>query len=154
MEQVEAERDGVLEAICRVKEQLQSVTDEMCQVGPEANSDQDCSHDVSSGGSSSGSGSSRRSTGSFFGDIQSDIRHKESEIQSLRWVVESSPLLLSLSFSHPFCVLCHHSSDCKQARLRRVYHRFEKLLQHAKSRSVLLCNIIIILLHLRISLFI
>jgi len=79
VEEVEKERDSVLGAICRVKEKLQSVTDELCI----ADLDLDPSpNDISSGSNSSSNSSYSKS--SFFEGIQSDIRHKESEIQAMR----------------------------------------------------------------------
>jgi hypothetical protein len=86
VEEVEAERDGVLGAICRVKEKLQSVTDEICVFDSSGHDsgDHDRSNNSNSNDISSTSSGSSGSKGSFFEDIQRNIRHKESELQSLR----------------------------------------------------------------------
>lgn len=85
MEEVEAERDSVLGAICRVKEKLQSVSDELCFFESDGDVTSTSMNDSSgSSGSKSSSNRSSSSTGSFFEKIEMDIRHKESEVQVMR----------------------------------------------------------------------
>ena len=71
VEEVESERESVLNAISRVKENLQNVTQEI--------------YAFESKGSNSGD-SSTSSSSSYFDELQRDIRHKESEIQALRYL--------------------------------------------------------------------
>lgn len=74
VQEVEAERDSVLQAIAKVKERLGQVNSRSFQESSDSNSNSDSDSPL------------RSSTGSgyMFDGIESDIRHKESEIQTLR----------------------------------------------------------------------
>jgi hypothetical protein len=94
--EVEAERDSVLGAICRVKEKLQSVTDELCVSDLDDDSD-DLIGSRGSNSTSTGSSMSSGSKRSVLDEFQSSIRHKESEIQAMR---------LAAIIGCVLCVIC------------------------------------------------